>query len=624
MPLWTPGTLKHLSELLEARARESHDAVALRSKQSGRWVSTSWGAFWDASQALSAALIDAGVEKGDRVLLFSATREEWVITDFGILGAGAVSVPVYPTSTAEQVAWILENADPRVAIVETDAQLEVLRAAASAGRSLTQVVVTEPGTSLEPIERSGKPAIVPVRYADFAAAGARALERAEQAERLRNRRAGIAPGDLATIVYTSGTTGVPRGAMLSHESLLYEARTLMSSVPVEAGDEHLLFLPLAHILARIVVFGAVAAGVRTAFAEGMHRVIESFGEVRPTFFVSVPRLFEKVFAVANENAGAEGPVKARIWRWAVGIGLSASRAKQKGEAPSGLLAARLRYANKIALSKVRERFGGRLRFAVSGGAPLAKELGEWFHAIGIPVLEGYGLTEMCGCTHVNRMQDFRFGSVGKPIDGVEVQLGKDGEVLLRGPGLMQGFFQQPEATREVIDAEGWLHTGDVGSIDADGFLTIVDRKKDLIVTAGGSNVAPQNIERMLLASPWLSQAVVIGDRERYLIALLALNPSTVKRWAIDHRRGTDPAALAHDPELRAMIQLDIDDVNRRLSRFEQVRKFAILERELSVESGELTETQKPRREKIRERHAGAIRALYDASAPYHAPPSERP
>jgi long-chain acyl-CoA synthetase len=609
---------RHLAELLEQRAVEGRDAVALRSKKSGRWVSESWQDWSSASRALAASLVAAGVAKAERVLLFSSTREEWVLLDFAILGAGAVTVPVYPNSTAEQVAEILESSGARRAFVEGKEALEALRGALAGGAAFDEIVVLDSAVADGPVCRASLPD-VPVRaYAELLRDAVDAAESRQEALTVRQQELG--PDDVATIVYTSGTTGSPRGAVLTHGSLLHEAHTLTDAVPIGPEDEQLMFLPLAHIFARVVLYAAVRAGMRTAFAEGMHRVVDNFAEVRPTVFASVPRLFEKVFAVANESASAEGAVKERLWRWAVGIGLSASRARQRGERPSGLLAARLRYADKIALGKVRQRFGGRLRFAVSGGAPLSKELAEWFHAMGILVLEGYGLTEMCGCTHVNRLDRFRFGSVGLPIEGVEVALGKDGEVLMRGPTLMQGFFGQPEATRAVVDERGWLHTGDVGRLDPDGFLEIVDRKKDLIVTAGGSNVAPANLERMLMSSPWISRAVVLGDRERYIVALFTLDLANVKRWAIENRRGTDPAALARDPELRALIQLDVDDVNRRLSRFEQVRKFSILEHDLSVAAGELTETDKPRRETIRERHAPLIRAMYDASAPFHSRP----
>ncbi|MCA9599981.1 MAG: long-chain fatty acid--CoA ligase [Myxococcales bacterium] len=587
----------HLAELLDARAQS--DAVALRSKRDGRWCTTSWREWAEASRGLAAALIDCGVEHGDRVALMASTREEWLIADFGILAAGAVTVPVYPTSTAEQLGFILENSGARVVFVEDAAHLEALRAAAPTNVTLAVVISDVP--SLEP---AGPIAVR--SYRDFLASGL-----AQPDERVRERQARIRPEDLATIVYTSGTSGPPRGARLTHQSLLHEVRALSEAVELGPGDEQLLFLPLAHIFARVVALTAVAVGLRTAIADAMHRMMESFAEVRPTFFASVPRLYEKVFAVANESVSAEGRVKERLWRWAVSIGLQASRARQRGEEPSGLLAARLRYAEKIALAKVRSGFGGRLRFAVSGGAPLSPELAEWFHAVGILVLEGYGLTEICGASHVNRAGRYRFGTVGLPVEGVEARVGADGEVLLRGPTLMRGYHGQPEATAEVLDADGWLHTGDIGSIDADGFLTIIDRKKDVIVTAGGSNVAPQNIERLLAASPWVSQAVVVGDRQRYLVALLTLNAAAAERWAREQKRSDALADLAHDPELRALIQLDVDDVNRRLSRFERIKRFAVLERELSVGAGELTETLKPRRDKIRERYAGVIGELYE-------------
>jgi len=338
-------------------------------------------------------------------------------------------------------------------------------------------------------------------------------------------------------------------------------------------------------------------------------LFDNLGEVEPTYFAAVPRLFEKVRTVADDNVLAEGPLKAALFSWAVGVGLDASRAARRGKAPKGLSRARARYADALVLRRLRKIFGGRLRFAISGGAPLSRELAEWFHACGVLVLEGYGLTESTGASHVNREHDFTFGSVGRPVRGVETTIGPDGEVLLRGPTITGGYWNPPPEAESPVDADGWLHTGDIGRLDGD-VLTIVDRKKDVIVTAGGSNVSPQNIENLLAASPWLSHAVVYGDRRPYLVALLTLDATVCRRWARERRRSEDLDALAEDPELLALIDLDVRAVNRRLASYETIKRFAVLGQDLSIEAGELTDTMKVRRRVVHEKYRALFEGLY--------------
>jgi long-chain acyl-CoA synthetase len=540
----------------------------------------------------------------------SASREEWTVIDFGTLGAGAVPVPVYPTATFEQVGFILSDSGATIAFVEGRRELDTVKRAVPAAPLLGEVIVLDKaGADFTPVSRPDGGSVRVTSYLDVVRAGRERVERAGGQGLVRERAEGIGPSALATIAYTSGTTGTPRGVILTHSNFAFELDAILEAISIGPDDEQLFVLPLAHILGRILVWGAVLSGSRLAFGEGPHRFVENAGDVHPTFFGAVPRLFEKVYAVANDSAKGEGPLKSALFSWAVGVGRQESRALQKGKRLRGVSAARARYADALVLRRFRKVFGDKLRFAISGGAPLSRELAEWFHACGILVLEGYGLTESTGASHVNREHRFTFGSVGPPISGVEARIGSDGEVLLRGPTIASGIWNMPQEAESPIDGDGWLHTGDIGKLDGD-VLTIVDRKKDLIVTAGGSNVAPQNIENMLGASPWVSHAVVYGDRRPYLVALVTLDAAACKRWARERKRNDDLASLVKDPELHALIQLDVDAVNRRLSSYETIKRFVAVDRDLSVETGELTDTLKVRRKIVHEKYRELFESLY--------------
>lgn len=604
------GSSRNLFEALEAAARAHPNHVATRSRRGGAWEWTTWGEWYEASKGIAIALAERGVDGGDRVALFSKSREEWTHTDFGIFGAGAVTVPIYPTSTREQVAHILKNSGAKLVVAEGPRQLESLAQALDDAPSVTEVVVMDTGgAGAAENGRLGSRGVPTTPYAALVRAGRDRLSGSGAAETLAARQ--VSSGDLATIVYTSGTTGEPRGAMLTHACLLAEVADLLDAFPVEPDDEQLLVLPLAHILARILVVAQVVSGSRLAFGTDPHRLVQDLGEVEPTFFAAVPRFFEKAYNVANQSAMAQGPLKKALWSWAIDAGKDASRATQRGKRLRGISAARVRYADELVLKRVRKTFGSRLKFAISGGAPLSAELAEWFHACGILVLEGYGLTEASGASHVNREDRYVFGTVGLPLRSVETRIGSDGEVLLRGPTIMKGYFRDDVATRAAIDEDGWFHTGDIGKIDASGFLTIVDRKKDVLVTAGGSNVAPQNIEQMLSASPWVSHAVVFGDKQPYLVALITLDLRTCERWAAERKRPSDLQSLSKDPELLALIQLDVDNANHRLPSYETIKRFAVLDTELTQERGELTDTLKVRRRVIESHHKSTIDSLYE-------------
>ncbi|HEX8789352.1 MAG TPA: long-chain fatty acid--CoA ligase [Polyangiaceae bacterium] len=564
--------------LEQVRARGS--ATALRSKRDGKWVPASWTEWEARARAVARTLVAAGVQKGDRVVIFGNTREEWVVADLGILMAGATTVPIYPSLVGDQAAYIVRDSGAKILFAEDASFVTRLREAdAKVVDGLARTILF-------------------AELAVPALAGQAADAAQEAAARVDERIAAVRPEDLATLVYTSGTTGPPKGVMLAHANLVADADGLAQVIPLTAEDEQLLFLPLAHIFGKMLVVSAIRLGYATAFAETMLKALDNAAEVRPTFMGAVPRVFEKVYAVANEKAASAGGMKQRLFSWATEVG------KRKQGGWGGF------WADRLVLSKIRARFGGRIKFLISAGAPLAKELADWFDGAGIPVLEAYGLTETTGGTTMNGPGRQRYGTVGPALPGVQVKIAADGEVLVRGPTVMKGYWGHEQATREVIDADGWFHTGDIGEIDGDGYLRITDRKKDIIVTAGGKNVAPQNIENLMKQSAWVSQAMVYGDKRPYLVALVTLNVDTVARFAREKGIAGEPGALAEHAEVRAELQRAVDDVNARLSSFETVKKFAILERDFTIEGGELTPTLKVKRKVVSDRYKSLLENLY--------------
>ncbi len=596
--------------LFAERASELATRPALKTKRRGEWQATTWEE-WDArARTIAGELVAAGVEVGDRVAIFANTREEWVIADIGILMAGAVTVPIYQTLSGDQAKYILEDSGARVLFAEDASYLVRLvdGGAKETLERLAQIVLfDDAGDGAVPAGL----ALAPTPLRDVLA------RTRSGAAKVQQRIDAIVADDLATIIYTSGTTGPPKGAMLTHANFIFEIDALAKVVDVGRDDEQLLFLPMAHIFAKVLVVMQLRCGYVTSFAESIVKVMDNASEVNPTFMGCVPRLYEKIHAVANDKAAQEGSVKRGIFDWAIGIGRAASRARQKalgagkGRKSDGWLGVQNHYAAKLVLSKIRARFGSRLKFAISGGAPLAKELAEWFDGAGVTILEAYGLTETTGGTSINTADKYKFGTVGPVLPGVEVKIAADGEILIRGPNIMKGYWNDAAATREMIDDDKWLHSGDIGVVDDAGFLTITDRKKDIIVTAGGKNVAPQNIENLLKQSPWISQAMVHGDKRAYLVALVTLNPDAMARFAAETGRPSDVAKLAEDPEVRARVQLELDAANHKLSQFETIKKFHILPRDFTIEGGELTPTLKVKRKVVSERNKALLDAMYD-------------
>lgn len=603
--------------LLERAARVHRDRPLLRSRSGSQWQAQEAGRAFQISRQQARGLIALGLRAGDRVGLFAHTSPDWVRSDAAILLAGCVSVPLYASSTADEAAWILADSGARVAIVDDPALLERLIEKLSDLPDLERIVCLKSVAHLERPDDRGRTLI---RLADVVAGADEIVLTIDQWQALASdcppnaleeRAAAVEPEDPCTFVYTSGTTGRPKGVILSHRAFVFEVETAGQALPLRDDDTMMLFLPMAHIFARLCCLVCIDRGVEMAFPRSLASLFDDIGEVRPTVVPSVPRIFEKVHAQALSDARSAGGVKERVFRFALETGLEVSRLQQRGRKPGRALVARHKIFDRLVYSHLRRRFGGRIRFLISGSAPLAADVAEFFHAFGLLILEGYGLTENSGAATLNRVDSWRFGSVGAPLPGVEVQIDDDGEVLIRSANLMTGYHGRPEETAAALDSEGWFHSGDIGEIDSDGFLRVTDRKRDIIVTAGGKNVAPQNIEAHLNSSRFISQVMVYGDRRKFLSALITLDEEHIKQWAVG--RGiafSSLAELSQHPEVYKLVERLVDDRNRRLANYETIKKFAILERDLSQEHGELTPTLKVKRKDVTKKYQKLLDSFY--------------
>ncbi|HEY4911664.1 MAG TPA: long-chain fatty acid--CoA ligase [Methylomirabilota bacterium] len=591
-----------LARMFWNRVEKSAGAPAQKFKERGTWKTLTWREVGDVVREVAAGLVALGRRPGDAVAILSASRAEWVQADFAIFSTGCLTIPIYPTYPPDLIQYIVNDAGVKTLIVEDPTQLAKVLEVDAAMPGLEQIVTIQGYEGKEPSPRI------------FTWDALRRLGR-EQADALKTELAGrvdgIKPGDIATIVYTSGTTGPPKGVVQTHGNHLSALESAAQTTSIAEGNVHLLFLPLAHSFARLESFIGVHRGLCTAFAESIDKLRENLPETQPHFICSVPRVFEKVYAGAMARAEGGSPIKRKIFNWAVGVGKEVSRLKQANRPVPPGLALKYKVAEKLVFSKMQAALGGRLRFAVSGGAPLSREIAEFFHAAGILILEGYGLTETCPVLTNNREDAYKFGSVGKPMPGVEVKLAADGEILGRGGNIAKGYFKKADATREVFLADGWFATGDIGRFDEDGFLFITDRKKDLIVTAGGMNIAPQNIENLLKGDPFISQVMVHGDRRPYPVALITLNPEELAKFAREQGiMAGDPSVLAKHPKVIERVQRTVDHKNSELQSYAKIKKFVILPEDFTVENGALTPTLKVKRKVISERHRPALDALY--------------
>jgi long-chain acyl-CoA synthetase len=572
------------------------DRMARRRKRGGQWIGQTWNEWARSVDEIARGLISAGVQPRQRVAILSNTRAEWVECDLGILSAGAVTVPIYPNSTAKDVEYILNNAEVVLVFCENDEQVKKVAGIRAGCPNLKKVVVLDGASTpavatLDELKKEG-----------WQVASDEVRKRVEAGD----------PGELATIVYTSGTTGPPKGVVQTHANHYWMVHNIASYGDMSEADEDLIFLPLAHSFARCEEYAQIYVGNTTSYAESIDKIIQNLEEVRPTVLFSVPRIYEKIYERVMAVAASASPLKRKVIDFSIAVGREVSRKRQAGE-PLGLgLSLRHRIADKLFLSKVRNYLGGRIRFCVTGAAPIARNILEFFHGAGVQLLEGYGLTETTPALTLNRLGAYRFGTVGRVIPGCELKIAEDGEILGRGPNVAKGYYLRDEETKAVFLADGWFATGDIGQIDTDGFLKITDRKKDLIKTSGGKYVAPQEVEHQLKSDPLIAQAMVHGDRRKYCSAVLVLNRDSVEAWA--KREGIaadDYEGLVKHARLRELVQVAIDEKNKKLASYEQVKKFIIAPQEWTPESGELTPTLKVKRKVVTARFEKELDALYE-------------
>ncbi|MGW7363347.1 AMP-dependent synthetase/ligase [Streptomyces sp. NPDC054841] len=580
------------------------------------WKSLSWGQAAERVYSIAAGLIDLGVQPEERVALASATRVEWILADLGILCAGAATTTVYPQTNAEESAYILADSESRVLVAEDAAQLAKAREKRDELPNLKHVVVIDPAGA-EPAE--GDPDGWVLSLADLEARGAKYL--AKQPEGVTERIGAITSEQLATLIYTSGTTGRPKGVRLPHDNWSYMARAIASTGLVTAEDVQYLWLPLAHVFGKVLTSGQIEVGHVTAVDGRVDKIIENLPVVQPTYMAAVPRIFEKVYNGVAAKARAGGAAKYKIFQWAAGVAREYAKESQDSFRRTGTasasfgLTAKHKVADVLVYSKLREAFGGRLRAAVSGSAALAPDIGFFFSGAGIHILEGYGLTESSAASFVNPGEAYRTGTVGKPLPGTEVRIADDGEILLRGPGIMQGYHGLPEKTAEVLEADGWFHTGDIGELSADGYLKITDRKKDLIKTSGGKYIAPAEVEGQFKAvCPFVSNILVHGADRNFCTALIALDEAAILGWAKENGLdGKSYAEVVAAPQTEQLVEGYVKRLNETLQRWQTIKKFRLLPRDLDVEHGELTPSLKLKRPVVEREYKELIDDMYAGS-----------
>ncbi len=589
---------KSIYEMFKNVCEKNKDKVAYRHKDEGEWKSVTWGENQEACQEISKSLIALGVKKDDKVNILSWTNLEWLQVDIATVSIGAVIVGIYPSNLADDCAYIINHSDAVVLFVENKDQLSKIAQVRGNLPQLKHIIIIQ-GDS------SGREDVM--TWQEFIEKGKNITD----AEFL-SRTEELQPDDSASIVYTSGTTGIPKGAMITHENLVFTSWSAMNSIYIEPYFENLLFLPLAHVFARIIMYVCLRAALTTSIAESMDTIVENLKEIRPHFFGSPPRLYERAYGRITSNAQDAGGAKYKIFKWALKVGYAVSELKQRKEPVKGLLGFKHKLANKLVFSKIQAALGGNVVYGISGAAPLNKAIAEFFHACGVLILEGIGMTENTSFSNVNLYDNYKFGSVGPTGPEIEQKIAQDGEVLYRGKNVMKGYYKDPEATAETIDKDGWLYTGDIGVIDEDGFLYITDRKKDLIVTSGGKNVAPQRVEKIIQTSRYIGQIVVYGERKKYLTGVVTLDKEQVETWAT--KQGISSGSweeLCSHPKVVELIDNEVAEKNKILSSFETLKKVLIVPEEFSIESGEMTSSLKIKRNAVTEKYKDRLDALYE-------------
>ncbi|MEV7897606.1 AMP-dependent synthetase/ligase [Streptomyces cyaneofuscatus] len=580
------------------------------------WKSLSWGQAAKRVYAIAAGLIALGVQPEERVALSSATRVEWILIDLGVMCAGAATTTVYPSTNAEESAFILADSESRILIAEDAEQLAKARERRTELPDLAHVIVIDPA-GVEPAE--GDPEGWIITLDDLEARGDELLAKTPDA--VTDRVSAITADQLATLIYTSGTTGRPKGVRLPHDNWSYMAKATVATGLITAEDVQYLWLPLAHVFGKVLTSGQIEVGHVTAIDGRIDKIIENLPVVQPTYMAAVPRIFEKVYNGVASKARAGGGAKYKIFQWAAGVGREYAKVSQDNFRRTGkasvpfALGAKHKVADTLVFSKIRDAFGGRLRACISGSAALAPDIGYFFAGAGVHILEGYGLTESSAASFVNPGEAYRTGTVGKPLPGTEVRIADDGEILLRGPGIMQGYHKLPEKTEEVLESDGWFHTGDIGELSADGYLRITDRKKDLIKTSGGKYVAPAEVEGQFKAvCPFVSNILVHGADRNFCTALIALDGPTILNWAAENGlEGKEYAEVVAAPQTVELIDGYVQRLNEGLQRWQTIKKFRLLPRDLDVEHGELTPSLKLKRPVVEREYQGLIDEMYAGS-----------
>jgi len=588
----------------QKHVKEHTDRVAIRHKDYGIWHDVTWAQYGEKVRQVAMGLISLGFKKGECVSIISENRPEWVYADFGIMSAGGVTAGVYATNSPEQCGYVVQNSGSRFYFAENEEQFDKTLKFRKDTPCLEKVIVME----MEGLKRFKDTLLM--SFDDLLRMGKEYDEKHPGLFEQRLRE--VKPDDLAVLIYTSGTTGPPKGAMLTHGNLLYMSEAMEEANPIRDGDETLSYLPLCHVFEQLfTVMINVRFGTVCNFIESPDTVMDNMKEVSPTVTCGVPRIWEKYASGIMIRMSDATWLKRMIFKASMGIGMKYAGLKLNFKPIPLYLKTAYLAAYVAVFRKLKERLGfDRVRVAYSGAAPISPDVLKFFNAIGLPLVEGYGQTEGTGVTSVSRKGRLKIGKVGQPLSGVEVKIAEDGEILVKGPGIFKGYFKNPEATAETLK-DGWLHSGDVGELDADGFLKITDRKKDLIITAGGKNIAPQNIENQLKFSSYINDAVVIGDRKKYLVALIAIDEENVIKYAQNHKIqfGTY-GSLTQAPEIKQLIQTEVDRVNKSLAQVEQVKKFAIIPKKLYEEDGEVTPTMKVKRKSINEAYKDIITKMY--------------
>ena len=595
-----------IAQLLATRVQETPEREAYRYPVGDEWRSMTWKQAHERVKAMAAGLLSLGLHREERVGILANTRVEWLLCDLGILSAGGATTTVYPSSTSDECAYILADSETKYVFIEDTTQLAKLSKHRAEIPSVKKLIMID-----------GSPGAPDkdwvMTLAELEAAGAALL--AKDPKAVDDVVAGIKAEHLATLIYTSGTTGKPKGVRLLHECWAYTADAMDATRLMGPDDVQYLWLPMSHSFGKVLMAAHIASGSVCAVDGRIPKIVENLAVVKPTVMAAVPRIFEKVYNKILEGA-KQGGLKQKIFEWSVGVGKAGSKVRQAGKEPGGMLGLKLKIADKLVFSKVKARFGGRVKYFISGSAPLSREIAEFFHACDILILEGYGLTESSAASFVNRPTKYAFGTVGVPMPGTELKLApEDGEILMKSPGIMQGYHNLPEQTAEALTDDRWLRTGDIGEVDEHGFLRITDRKKDLIKTSGGKYIAPQHIEGKLKATcPYLSQVIVHGDKRNFVTALITLDEESAMKWAnAQGLNGKTYSEVVQSPEIKAMLSPYFDEVNKTLAKYETVKQFQILPKDLSVDEGELTPSLKVKRKVVEKKYATLLDKMYEGA-----------